>query len=397
MENGEYMKRTIKDFDLNNKRVIIRVDFNVPINNFEITDDSRIQASLETITYAINQNAKIILMSHLGRVKTLEDKETKSLEIVAKRLSTLLNQEVKFVKETRGELLEKSISNLNPGEVLLMENTRFEDLNEKSESNCNMDLASYWASLGDIFINDAFGTIHRKHASNVGISSILPNGIGFLVEKEISNLSSLKDNPERPYLVILGGAKISDKIKLVENLVKKADHVLIGGAMAFTFLKSEGYSIGSSMVDDESLDFCANLLKEYENKIILPIDVICAKEATNDANVRICDINNIELDEMGLDIGPNTINIFKKYINESNSIFMNGTMGLSEIDKFKNGTIKIFEAIEGKNTIIGGGDTAGQVKNFGFENYKHISTGGGASLEFLQGNVLPGLEAINEL
>ena len=352
MENGEYMKRTIKDFDLNNKRVIIRVDFNVPVNNFEITDDSRIQASLETITYAINQNAKVILMSHLGRVKTLEDKETKSLEIVAKRLSTLLNQEVKFVKETRGELLEKSISNLNPGEVLLMENTRFEDLNEKSESNCNMDLASYWASLGDIFINDAFGTIHRKHASNVGISSILPNGIGFLVEKEISNLSSLKDNPERPYLVILGGAKISDKIKLVENLVKKADHVLIGGAMAFTFLKSEGYSIGSSMVDDESLDFCANLLKEYENKIILPIDVICAKEATNDATVRVCDINNIELDEMGLDIGPNTINIFKKYINESNSIFMNGTMGLSEIDKFKNGTIKIFEAIEPKFICI---------------------------------------------
>lgn len=388
--------KTIKDYNLSDKKVIIRVDFNVPIKNGQITDDSRIKAALETINYAISNDAKVILMSHLGRVKTIDDKNDKSLKIVAERLSILLGKEIVFIDETRGQKLENAIKNLNKGEVLLMENTRFEDLNDKSESNCNDELASYWASLGEIFINDAFGTIHRKHASNVGISMHLPNGIGFLIENELANLGELKDNPKRPYLVILGGAKINDKIKLVENLVEKADYILIGGAMAFTFLKSEGYKVGSSMIDHESIGFCNEILKKYSNKIVLPLDAICAKEISETAKTKLCAINEFDLDDIGLDIGPNTIEVFKKYIAKAGSIFMNGTMGLSEYEIFKNGTFKIFEALNGKNIIIGGGDTAGQVKKMGFNDFKHISTGGGASLEYLEGRDLPGLVAINE-
>ena len=387
--------KNIRDFDLRNKKVIIRVDFNVPIKDGVITDDNRIKASLTTINYAIANQAKVILMSHLGRIKSEEDKKDKSLKMVSQRLSELLNINVKFVDETRGKKLEESINNLNAGEVLLMENTRFEDYPDKLESSCDSALSSYWASLGDIFINDAFGTIHRKHASNVGISKILDSGIGFLVEKEINNLNSLLKRIKKPYTIILGGAKIADKIKLIENLVKKADYVLIGGGMAFTFLKSEGYNIGLSICDNDSIDFCTDLLKKYEDKIVLPVDVVVAK-SIDSKKAKTCTISEIKDSDIGLDIGPKTIEIFKNYIVKSKTIFMNGTMGLSEIDSFKNGTYAIGAYLEGKNAIIGGGDTAGAMINFGFKNYTHISTGGGATLEYLEGKKLPGLEILKK-
>ena len=262
------MKKTIRDFDLNNKKVLIRCDFNVPIKEGKIVDDNRIVESLETINYAINKNAKVILFSHLGKVKEEKDKESKSLKIVAERLSVLLNKSVVFVPFTRGPELEAAIDKMDPKDVLLIENTRFEDLNGKKESKNDFELGQYWASLGDIFINDAFGTAHRSHASNVGIASNIPSGIGFLIEKELKELSIL-DQPNRPYVVILGGAKINDKIEVVSSLVKKADKILIGGGMAYTFLKSKGIEVGSSIVDLDSLEFARKILDDYSNKIVL--------------------------------------------------------------------------------------------------------------------------------
>ena len=285
------MKKTIKDFDLYNKRVIIRVDFNVPIKDNIITDDNRIIASLPTINYAVENGAKVILMSHLGRIKTEEDKINNSLEIVASRLSKILNKEVTFVSTTHGDELEDCISNLNIGDILLMENTRFEDLEGKKESSNDSELGKYWASLGDIFINDAFGTCHRAHASNVGIASHLPSGIGFLVEKEINALSVL-DNPVRPFTVILGGAKVNDKIGVIENLVTKADYILIGGGMAYTFLKAKGLPIGKSLLDSENIDFCKKMLDEYSDKIILPIDSVNGKDIS-DESVSECSVSDI--------------------------------------------------------------------------------------------------------
>ena len=268
------MKKTIRDYDLTNKKVIIRVDFNVPIKDGVITDDNRIKESLKTINYAIEGGAKVILLSHLGRVKTLEYKEKNTLKPVSVRLSELLGKEVKFIPTTRGEELEIAIQNMESGDVILVENTRYEDLEGKKESSNDLELAKYWASLGDIYINDAFGTSHRAHASNVGIASILPNGIGFLIEKELENLEEAINNPERPFTVILGGSKVSDKISVIENIVTKADNILIGGGMAFTFLKASGVNIGSSLLDSENLEFAQTMLEKYPNKIILPIDVV---------------------------------------------------------------------------------------------------------------------------
>ena len=290
------MKKTIRDYDLNNKKVIIRVDFNVPMKNGQITDDNRIRASLKTINYAIKNKAKVILMSHLGRIKTKEDRKQNTLEPVALRLSELLNQEVIFVDETRGEVLEDAISQLQAGEVLLIENTRFEDLNDKAESSNSKELGSYWASLGDIYINDAFGTSHREHASNVGIASNLPNGIGFLIEKEMEELEEAIKKPKRPFTVILGGSKVNDKIGVIKNLVNIADYILIGGGMAYTFLKASGIEIGSSLLDKESIDFCTEMLSKYNDKIILPIDSINAKEIKEDISARECFINEIKED-----------------------------------------------------------------------------------------------------
>ena len=393
------MKKTIRDYDLEDKKVIIRCDFNVPIKDNKITDDNRIKMSLETIRYAIDNNAKVILMSHLGRVETKQDKEKNSLKIVADRLSELLNQNVIFIDETRGKKLENAINSLKRKEVLLIENTRFEDLNGQKESKNDPELGKYWASLGDIFINDAFGTCHRAHASNVGIASNLQNGIGFLVEKEIKEISDTLENPDRPFTVILGGSKVKDKIKVIENLVKIADYILIGGGMAFTFLKSEGYEIGSSLLDIENLEFCKNILEQYGNKIILPVDTVCSKEITEISSFYEKDINNIENDDIGLDIGSKTIEIFKKVIEKSNTVIWNGPVGMFEMTKYSKGTKGICEALKlnkGKK-IVGGGDTASAVINFGYKDYMtHISTGGGASLELLEGKILPGIGVIDE-
>lgn len=390
------MKKSIRDFDLYNKKVIIRVDFNVPIKNSVIQDDNRIVMSLETISYAIKMGAKVILMSHLGRVKEESDKLKNSLEIVANRLSELLNRTVLFSKNTHGEELENMVNNLNIGDVLLMENTRFEDLNGKLESGNDKALGAYWASLGDIFINDAFGTAHRAHASNVGIASHLPSGIGFLIEKELNSFKVL-DNPNRPYTVILGGAKVSDKIGVIENLVKSSDNILIGGGMAYTFLKSKGYNIGASLLDSDSIPFCKNMLDKYHDKIILPSDSIVSKEFDKDSTLK----NNGEYsdDDIALDIGDKTINDFKNILSKSKTIVWNGPLGYSEIERYSKGTKEILKYLSNLNAtvIIGGGDTAAAAINFGYKDkFTHISTGGGASLELLEGKELPGISIIDE-
>lgn len=380
--------RTIRDFDLKNKKVIIRVDFNVPIKDGIITDDTRIVESLETIKYALSKNAKVILLSHLGRVKTEEDKQ--SLEPVSNRLSALLKRKVTFIPYTRGKEVEENINNMKSKSVVLLENTRYEDLNNEAESNNNEKLGKYWASLGDIFINDAFGTIHRAHASNVGIAAHLDSGVGFLVEKELNVLTNAINNPKRPFTVILGGAKVNDKIGILENLVNIADYIIIGGGMAFTFLKASGLEIGNSLLDKENIDFCKRMLKQYKNKIILPIDVITS-------NNRECFINEIKVDEQGLDIGPKSVKLFSQYLKASETIIWNGPVGMFEEENYSNGTKGICEVLSSVKAlkIAGGGDTASAIKKFKYEKvFTHISTGGGASLELLEGKVLPGVAAI---
>ena len=387
------MKKSIKDFDLKNKRVIIRVDFNVPIKDGIITDDNRIIESLETIKYAINAGAKVILFSHLGRVKEEADLAKNDLKPVAKRLEELLNSKVVFSPKTRD--LESFVENMNFGEVLLVQNTRYEDLDGNKESGNDPELGAYWASLGDIFINDAFGTCHRAHASNVGIATHLPNGVGFLVEKELNAFNPVMNNPARPFTVIMGGAKVSDKIGVIENLVKKADYILIGGGMAYTFLASKEIDIGESLLDSESLDFCKNMLEKYPDKIVLPIDHVCAKEISNEVET----ITSEEIKGIGLDIGPKTVELFKSYLEKSKTIVWNGPVGYSELSNFANGTKALMDIITSTSalTVVGGGDTAAAAIKFGYKDkFKHISTGGGASLELLEGKSLPGIEIIGE-
>ena len=393
------MKKTIKDYNLEGKKVIIRVDFNVPIKDGIIQDDNRIRESLETINYALDNNAKIILLSHLGRVKEESDKEKNTLEPVALRLSELLDKEIIFVTETRGKLLEDEINNMKNKDIILVENTRFEDLNGKLESGNDEELGKYWASLGDIFINDAFGTCHRAHASNVGIAKNLPNGVGFLVEKELKIIGNAIENPERPFTVILGGSKVSDKIGVIENLVKIADNILIGGGMAFTFLKSLDINIGKSLLDEENIEFCKNILKTNKDKIILPIDVVTSTNVDESENKKECFISDIKENDIGLDIGHQTIKLFKTILDESNTIIWNGPVGKFEMEDYSNGTKELCEIIKDKEiTIIGGGDTASAVINLGYKDaFTHISTGGGASLEMLEGKVLPGIDIIEDI
>lgn len=394
------MKKTIKDFDLKDKKVIIRCDFNVPMKDGEITDDNRIKASLETIEYARDNGAKIILMSHLGRVKTEEDKEKNSLEPVALRLSEYLNQEIIFCEETSGELLEETVNELNAGDILLMENTRFEDVDGKKESGNDKELGAFWASLGDIYINDAFGTAHRAHASNVGIASNLPSGVGFLIEKELKIMGEAIKNPKRPLTVILGGSKVSDKIGVIKNLVNLADHILIGGGMAFTFLKASDLPVGKSLVDEDNIKFCKEMLEAYPDKLILPIDVVTGLAVEEGTISRTCFINDIKEDEMGLDIGPTTVKLFSQYLEDSKTVIWNGPVGVFEIDTFAGGTKSLCDIISNSDTlsIIGGGDTAAAIINFGYKNkMTHISTGGGASLELLEGKELPGIACIDEM
>lgn len=391
------MKRTITDLNLTGKRVIIRCDFNVPMKNGEIADDTRIVESLDTIRYAVSQKAKVILMSHLGRIKEESDKAKNSLAPVAERLSELLHHPVLFINKTRSDTLIKTVGEMKEGDILLIENTRFEDLEGKKESSNDDELATYWANLGDIFINDAFGTIHRSHASNVGIGSRLPNAIGFLVEKELKALSRL-DNPERPYVVILGGSKVSDKIGVIKNLIEKADKIIIGGGMAFTFLKAAGYSIGSSILDEENIDFCKQMLTNYPGKIVLPIDVQAAT-SLEDTNSRIVKINDLLDTEKGLDIGPETVKEFCDILKTAKTVVWNGPLGVYENPKYSVGTEQVLKFLTDNHidTILGGGDIVAAASQLGYKDkVSHASTGGGATLEYLEGKSLPGLEVIAE-
>lgn len=395
---GDKMKKTIRDYDLNGKTVLIRCDLNVPLKDGIITDDTRIRASLETIRYAQGQNAKIILLSHLGRIKEESDLTKNNMEPVATRLQELLGQEIQFSNQTRGEELEEKVKNLKPKEILLIQNTRYEDLIDKKESKNDEELGKYWASLGDIFINDAFGTVHRAHASNVGIASHLPNGVGFLIEKELNALERLQD-PEKPFAVILGGSKVADKIGVIENLVTKTDYLIIGGAMAFTFLKAQGKNIGKSLLDEENIDFCKKILATYSNKIILPIDCSCAVEFSNEVPYTIRQIEEIPENEMGLDLGPSTIENIKTVLSPVKTVLWNGPLGAYELENYKVSTKEILEYLtsQDKTVILGGGDIVAAAASLGYQDkVTHASTGGGATLEYLEGKKLPGIESIQD-
>ncbi len=388
--------KTIKDLNIDGKKVIIRCDFNVPIKDGKIVDDTRIKGALETIKYCIERDCKVILLSHLGRIKEESDLKKNDLSIVAERLASLLKQDVLFSEETRGEELEDTINSMEEGEVLLIQNTRYEDLNGKKESGNDPELGKYWASLGDIFINDAFGTAHRAHASNVGIASNLPSGVGFLIEKELNALKEL-DKPAHPFVVVLGGAKVSDKIGVIENLVKKADFILIGGAMAFTFLKTLNYEIGKSLLDEENLDFCKKIMADYGEKIVLPMDFAVTNEYTNNEKYRTKMINNFDKNEMGLDIGPKTVELFKSILKDASVVIWNGPLGVYEFSKYKKGTDELLKYIVDNNikTILGGGDIVAAATEAKLKDkVYHASTGGGATLEYLEGKKLPGIEII---
>lgn len=393
-------KKIVTDLQVEGKKVLVRVDFNVPLKDGVITDDNRIVQALPTIKYLIDHNAKVILFSHLGKVKSEEDKAKLSLRPVAERLSELLEKPVTFVPETRGEKLEAAINALNEGDVLLFENTRFEDLDGKKESKNDPELGKYWASLGDLFVNDAFGTAHRAHASNVGIASQLESAAGFLMEKEIKFIGGAVDNPERPFVAILGGAKVSDKIGVINSLLDKADKVLIGGGMAYTFFKAMGREVGLSLLELDRVELAKEIMEKAGDKLVLPIDNVVAKEFYNDAVATIVASDAIPADQEGLDIGPKTVELFASYLKDAKTVVWNGPMGVFELPNFAKGTIGVCEAIanlEGATTIIGGGDSAAAAISLGYaDKFTHISTGGGASLEYLEGKELPGVAAISD-
>lgn len=392
-------KKSVKDLDLKGKKVLVRADFNVPMKDGEITNDNRIEAALPTLEYIIEQGGKVIVFSHLGRIKTEEDKKENSLRPVSVRLSELLSKEVTFVPETQGEELENAIDALAEGDVLMFENTRFEDLEGKKESGNDPKLGKYWAGLGDVFVNDAFGTAHREHASNVGIASNVESAAGFLVQKEIDFIGGAVDNPERPFIAILGGAKVSDKIGVIENLLETADKVLIGGGMAYTFYKAQGREIGTSLLEEDKVDLAKELLETAGDKLVLPVDTVIAPEFDNDAPSEIVE-GDIPEDQMGLDIGPKTIELFKKELDGAKTVVWNGPMGVFEMENFAKGTeelSKLLANLEDATTIVGGGDSATAVQQLGYEDdFSHISTGGGASLEYLEGKELPGIAAISD-
>ena len=392
------MKKTIRDYNLSNKKVIIRSDLNVPIKDGIIQDDTRIKASLKTIKYAIDNNAKVVLLSHLGKIKDTSDLEKNNLYPVSMRLSKLLERKVLFSNVTNGKELEDKVNALNNGDILLVQNTRYEDLDGKKESSCDRDLAKYWASLGDLFINDAYGTSHRAHASNVGIAKYLPNGLGFLVEEEVTKLDDILTEDTHPFVVIMGGAKVSDKIKVIENLILKCDKLLIGGGMAYTFLKAQGHNIGASIVDMESIDFCKEILNKYSNKIILPIDNTVST-SLDDSSYQVKDIRENTDKDMGLDIGPKSIELFTNVLKGAKRVVINGPMGCFENPNYATGTKALYDFITTHNikTLIGGGDSASSVNKLSNPSkFYHISTGGGATLEYLEGKVLPGISVIDE-
>ena len=390
------MKKTIKDYDLEGKRVIIRCDFNVPLNNKnKITDYTRIKANLKTIRYAIIKGAKIILLSHLGKVKCEDDKKNNSLYPVALALSRYLNKEVMFSPDTRGSNLERMVSSLNNGDVLLVENTRFEDLYGKRESNCDDELAKYWASLGDIFINDAYGSCHRNHASVTGIPKYLPSGIGFLIENELNKINTVLNSDTHPFIVVMGGKKVDDKIVLIEKLLEKGDNLLIGGAMSFTFLKALGYNVGNSIVSEEHILFCKNMLDKYQDKIVLPKDFITEKGNMIENKL----IEHFDNDDIGYDIGSKTVKEFNKILCSAKRVILNGPMGMFEEGRFSNGTLMILKQLSEikAKTVVGGGDTASAVNKLGFSNkFYHVSTGGGATMKYLEDGKLIGIEVISD-
>ena len=396
-------KLTIKDVDLKGKKVLVRVDFNVPVKDGVITNDNRITAALPTIKYILEQGGRAILFSHLGRVKEEADKEGKSLAPVAADLAAKLGQEVTFIPGvTRGAELEAAINALEDGQVLLVENTRFEDVDGKKESKNDPELGKYWASLGDgIFVNDAFGTAHRAHASNVGISANVEKAVaGFLLENEIAYIQEAVEAPERPFVAILGGSKVSDKIGVIENLLEKADKVLIGGGMTYTFYKAQGIEIGNSLVEEDKLDVAKALLEKANGKLILPVDSKEANAFADYTEVKDTEGEAVDPGFLGLDIGPKSIAKFDEALTGAKTVVWNGPMGVFENPDFQAGTIGVMDAIvkqPGVKSIIGGGDSAAAAINLGrADKFSWISTGGGASMELLEGKVLPGLAALTE-
>ncbi|QUR93964.1 phosphoglycerate kinase [Macrococcoides canis] len=394
------VKKIVSDLELKDKKVLVRADFNVPMKDGNITNDNRIVEALPTIKYIIEQGGKVILFSHLGKVKTEEDKANLSLQPVAARLSELLKKDVQFVAETRGDKLESAINALQSGDVLLFENTRFEDVDGKKESKNDPELGKYWASLGDVFVNDAFGTAHREHASNVGVATHLETAAGFLMEKEIKFIGGVVENPERPFVAILGGAKVSDKIGVIENLLEVANKVLIGGGMAYTFLKAQGKEIGHSLLEEDKIDLAKELMERGKDKLVLPVDAKVTKEFSNDGEIEAVAIDHIPAELQALDIGPKTVELFAKELEGAKTVVWNGPMGVFEMSNFAKGTVGVCKAIaelKDATTIIGGGDSAAAAMDLGFaDKFTHISTGGGASLEYLEGKALPGIKSISD-
>ena len=396
-------KLTVKDVDLKGKKVLVRVDFNVPVKDGVITNDNRITAALPTIKYILEQGGRAILFSHLGRVKEEADKAGKSLAPVAADLAAKLGQEVKFIPGvTRGAELEAAVNALEDGQVLLVENTRYEDVDGKKESKNDPELGKYWASLGDgIFVNDAFGTAHRAHASNVGISANVDKAVaGFLLENEIAYIKEAVETPERPFVAILGGSKVSDKIGVIENLLAKADKVLIGGGMTYTFYKAQGIEIGNSLVEEDKLDVAKALLEKSNDKLILPVDSKEANAFADYTEVKDTEGEAVDPGFLGLDIGPKSIAEFDKALTGAKTVVWNGPMGVFENPDFQAGTIGVMDAIvkqPGVKSIIGGGDSAAAAINLGrADKFSWISTGGGASMELLEGKELPGLAALTD-
>lgn len=393
------MKKTIRDINLKGKRAIVRCDFNVPQKDGAITDDNRIQAALPTINYLIEQGARVILMSHLGRPKG-EPKMEYSLAPVAERLSQLLGKEVKFKScpTVVCDTIREMAMSLEDGEVMLLENVRF----RKEETENGADFAKELASLGEVFVQEAFGTAHRAHASTAGIADYLPAVSGFLIEKEVKFLGGALENPKRPFVAIMGGAKVGDKIPVIENLLRKVDTLIIGGGMSYTFFKSMGLEIGTSILDEANIALAGELLKMAEAagvRILLPVDVVCAKEFSNDTQTRIVSRDEMPADMMGLDIGPKTVELYGQVLKEAKTIVWNGPLGVFEMETFEKGTRAIAEILAESDaiTVIGGGDSAAAAEQFGLaDKMSHISTGGGASLEFLEGKVLPGIAVIED-
>lgn len=397
-------KLTVSDLDVNDKKVLMRVDFNVPVKDGIIGDDNRVVAALPTIKYIIEHNGKAILFSHLGRVKTEDDKKALTMRPVAQRLSDLLGKPVTFVPATHGKQLEDAIADMKDGDVLLFENTRFEDLDGKKESGNDAKLGQYWASLGDEFVNDAFGTAHRSHASNVGISTAMkaagkPVAAGFLMEKEIKFLGNAVDNPKHPFVAILGGAKVSDKIGVIDHLLDKADKVIIGGGMTYTFYAAKGLKIGNSLVEKDKIDLAKQILAKAGDKIVLPTDNVVAEKFDNDVPNKVVE-GDIPDGYMALDIGPKSIKAFEDVLKDAKTVVWNGPMGVFEMSNYAKGTLevgKFLGTLSDATTIVGGGDSTAAVKQLGVgDKLTHISTGGGASLEYLEGKTLPGIAAISD-